>query len=118
MSSRTYICPDCRWARRAEAAYWLNHNLRCPTCRGSLWELDKRWRIPRKSDAFGWKELAAKIARDADVIMAWRQRAGAAMLGKLDRQIAMAEKQRDSRKKVVRLRMLQKRRAETVYRYA
>ncbi len=58
------------------------------------------------------------IARDAEAIMAWRHRAGSAILAKLDRQIAMAEKQRDSRKKTVRLRMLQKRRAETVYRYA
>lgn len=95
MSARTYICIACRWSRRAEAAYGLNTSLRCPTCNGALWELEWQWRIPRKTDDRGWKELAAKVSRDAAVIVPRRQRVGAATVAKLDEQIATVEKQRD-----------------------
>ena len=118
MSARTYICVDCRWSRRAEAAYGLNTSLRCPTCKGALWELDWRWRIPRKTNDAGWKELAAKISADAAVIVPWRQRTGAARVAKLDQQIAAAEKQRDSERKTARIKQLRRERTQTINRYA
>jgi len=53
MSSRTYICIDCRFSKRAEANYGLNTDFRCPTCHNELWELEWKWRIPKKNDDKG-----------------------------------------------------------------
>jgi len=117
MSARTYVCLRCRWSRRAEAAYGLNTNLRCPTCSGSLWELEWRWRIPRKTNDKGWKELEVKVSRDAAVIVPWRQRMGAAKIAKLDGQIANVERQRDSAKKNAELKKLRNERTRTLTRY-
>ena len=117
MSSRSYICLPCRWSRRARAAYWQNTDMRCPTCHGSLWELDWRWRIPRKGNDKGWKELENKIARDATIVLPWRQRTGAAKLANLETRIAQVERQRESDRKVDRLKKLRKERAETIKRY-
>ena len=118
MSARTYICLTCRWSRRAEAAYGLNTSLRCPTCSGSLWELEWRWRIPRKTNDKGWKELAAKVSHDSAALVPQRRRTGAAKVAKLDEEIASVEKQRDSERKTVRLKKLRSERTQTSNRYA
>ena len=118
MSARTYICVACRWSRRADAAYGLNTNLRCPTCRGALWELEWRWRIPRKTNDKGWKELEAKVSRDAAVLIPLRRRTGAAKIAKLEEQIANVEKLPDSAKKIARLKKLCSEHAQTSNRYA
>jgi hypothetical protein len=96
MSSRTYICVPCRWSRRAAAAYGLNTNLRCPNCAGPLWELSWRWRIPRKSDDKAWKELEAKVAREAAEWFSKRERLGQTKLAKIDRRIAALKGRTDS----------------------
>jgi hypothetical protein len=80
--------------------------------------LEWRWRIPRKTDDAGWKELAAKVSRDAAVIIPRRQRTGAAKLAKLDGQIATAEKQPDSERKTAKLKKLRRERTQTIDRYA
>ncbi|HET6410261.1 MAG TPA: hypothetical protein VFG14_20390 [Chthoniobacteraceae bacterium] len=118
MSARTYICLSCRWSRRAEAAYGLNTSLRCPACNGSLWELESRWRIPRKTNDKGWKELEAKIAREAAEWLPVRQRWGAEAVARIDKQIANVEKQRASARKTTKLANLRRQRTETVNRYA
>ena len=117
MSARTYICTACRWSRRAEAAYGLNTGMRCPNCHGPLWELEARWRIPRKTNDAGWEELAVKVAKDAVVWIPWRRRTGAAKVAKLDEQITNAEKQKDSGRKSARLKKLRSERAVTIKRY-
>ncbi|MEQ1933343.1 MAG: hypothetical protein ABL962_05620 [Fimbriimonadaceae bacterium] len=117
MSARTYICLPCRWSRRAEAAYGLNTNLRCPTCSGPLWELEWRWRIPRKTNDKGWKELETKVTREAAEWLPRRRGWGADKIAKIDQQIANIEKQRDSAKKTAKLKKLRNERTETVNRY-
>src|ERR1700719_1695693 len=104
MSSRTYVCMSCRWSRRAEAAHGLNTHLRCPTCGGSLWELGWRWRIPVKTNDDGWKELLAKITREATEWIPRRKAMGEAKIGKIDRKIATVERQSESSKKAERLK--------------
>jgi hypothetical protein len=64
MSNRTYICVECRSARRAGAAYGLVTPLRCAGCGASLWELSHKWRIPRKSDIEGWDELKRIVNKE------------------------------------------------------
>jgi hypothetical protein len=118
MSSRTYVCVRCRWARRADAAYGLNTNLRCPTCHGSLWELEWRWRIPRKSNVKGWKDLESKIARASAAVVRRRQQIGAEKVARLDRQIAEVERQRNSPKKAAKLRNLRSVRSRVVKNHA
>ena len=118
MSARTYICLSCRWSRRSEAAYGLNTSLRCPTCSGSLWELEWRWRIPRKTNDKGWKELATKVSLDSAVLVPQRRRIGAAKIAKIDEQIASLEKQCDSERKTASLKKLSSERTQISSRYA
>jgi hypothetical protein len=80
--------------------------------------LEWRWRIPRKTNDKGWRELEAKVARDAAVIVPRRRRAGERMVAKLDEKIANVEKQRDSAKKTTTIRKLRNERTETFNRYA
>ncbi|MHA3774876.1 hypothetical protein ACXR0O_25430 [Verrucomicrobiota bacterium sgz303538] len=118
MSTRTYICMPCRWSRRAEAAYGLNTSLRCPTCGGSLWELEWRWRIPRKNDDKGWKELVAKVAAESAEWFPKRRAAGVAKMVELDGQIATIERLPDSAGKTASLKRLRNERSQVFDRYA
>ncbi len=106
MSSRTYICISCRTSRRAEAAYGLNTNLRCSQCGGRLWELEWRWRIPRKNDDKGWRVLEAKVAHDAREWLPRRRSIGQTKLQEIDRQIESAQKQKPSPSRERCLRLL------------
>ena len=118
MSARTYICLPCRWSRRAEAAYGLNTSLKCPMCGGSLWELEWRWRIPRKADYKVWKQLEAKVANEAAEWLPRRRAAGAAKIANLDEQIARIERQPDSEAKAAKLKRLRSERVQVSNRYA
>lgn len=106
MSARTYICIPCRWARRADAAYGRNTSFRCPTCGASLWELEWRWRIPRKTNDKGWKELAEKVSAEAPGLAARSRAIGRQKISALDAKTANVEKQRDSEKRAARLKKL------------
>lgn len=117
MSARTYICVACRWARRAETAHGLHTELRCPSCQGSLWELDKRWRIPRKTNDKEWAELAAKVSQDEAEWLPRRRLLGVAEMAKIDSQIAHLEKQSDSNKKFLKLKLLRAKRDWVSERY-
>jgi hypothetical protein len=92
--------------------------LRCPTCSGSLWELDWRWRIPRKTNDKGWKELATKVSVDSAVLVHHRRRIGAAKIAKIDEQIVSLEKQCDSERKTASLKKLRSERTQISSRYA
>jgi len=117
MSSRTYICLTCRWARRAEAAYGLKTGLRCRVCHESLWELDSCWRIPSKTDDNGWKDLSAKVARDADVFIPRRHRMGITRIANLDQQITALQNRPETERNTARLKKLHRERRETIKRY-
>ena len=112
MSSRTYICIPCRTSRRAEAAYGLESGLRCSHCGGPLWELEWRWRIPRKSDDRGWRALKAKVARDTREWLPRRQKLAEGWLAEIDRQIRHVERQVASAIRDRRLRQLKHRRRQ------
>src|SRR6218665_2938024 len=106
MSARTYVCVPCRWARRAEAAYGLVKHLRCPSCRGALWELSKRWRIPPKRDDQGWKELAVKVERDSADWLIRRKSLGEAKIAGIDMKIASLANQKMSPRKSLAMKRL------------
>src|SRR5437899_9645819 len=112
MSSRSYICLPCRTSRRAEAAYGLESGLRCSHCGGLLWELEWRWRIPRKKDDKGWQELEAKVARDARDWLPRRQKLAQGWIEEVDRQIRFVEKQKASDSRDRHLRQLKNRRKQ------
>ncbi len=112
MSNRTYVCLECRTAKRAEAAYGMTTGFKCPQCRLALHELPWRWRIPKKSDSAGWKALR-RIVSDTDRIGAsHRLKAGTAFLAALDAQITLIAQRRKSAARDGRLRLLRWKRKE------
>ena len=110
MSNRTYICLDCRTAKRAPAAYGLNTAYRCSQCRGPLRELPWRWKIPRKRKDSEWKQLKEMAIEREAIWLPKREAEGKALLQKLDRQIAAVSDQRDSDSKEKKLRYLRRQR--------
>lgn len=117
MSNRTYICLDCRTARRAEAAGWAATNLRCASCGQSLWELSSRWRIARKSDDQAWNELREIVNREAPLRQQWVKKTGNARLETIERRQRGLEKQGPSRRRDAGLKRLAKERTEVLSRY-
>lgn len=118
MSNRTYICTQCRTARRAEAAGWLKTELRCASCTGPLWELSHRWRIPRKTDAKGWAELAEIVASSGPAREAFIKRRGEELLAKIDREIAAFSARKSSGQREAILKDLQHKRDEVLRKYS
>jgi hypothetical protein len=57
MANRTYICVDCRIAKRAEAAGGLATPLRCHACGSPLIELSATRETPKKTDDKAWQHL-------------------------------------------------------------
>lgn len=118
MSNRTYICTQCRTARRAEAAGWLKTDLRCASCTGPLWELSHRWRIPRKADTKGWAELAEIVASSAPARESFIKRRDKELLSKLDRKMAAFSARKPSSRRDAILKDLQHERDEVLRKYA
>lgn len=118
MSNRTYICTRCRSARRAEAAGGLKTELRCASCTGPLWELSHRWRIPRKTDAKGWAELAEIVASSGPAREAFIKRRGEELLAKIDREIAAFSARKPSSQREQILKDLQHERNELLRKYS
>jgi hypothetical protein len=71
-----------------------------------LFELEWRWRIPRKSGAKGWKILEAKVALEAPHVLTRRRQIGAEKVAKVERQISQAIRERPSAKKNAKLTRL------------
>lgn len=95
MSKRTYICVACRTSSRREARYGINfESVRCPECQSEMWSLCWRWRIPRKSNDRGWRELAEKVGRDAETAESYAEHLRHKTL-ELNRRIVEADKIRD-----------------------
>ena len=117
MSNRTYICADCRTARRAEAAGGFATSLRCSTCQGPLWELSHKWRIPKKSDINAWAELKEAVETSRPYRDAFIRRRGEDALKKVDRQIEAFSKRKPSSQREEILHDLRKERANILKRY-
>ena len=115
MSNRTYICIDCHTARRAEAAYWLSTALRCANCRGPLWELSRKWRIPKKDDRKGWEELKEIIRQEEPARQEFLKARGKDLLAKIEKRIESAGNHR-SAETIHRLQGQLRKRKETVMR--
>lgn len=118
MSNRTYICTQCRTARRAEAAGWLKTDLRCACCTGPLWELSQRWRIPRKTDTKGWAELAEIVTRSTPARESFVRKRGEDLLRKLDREIAAFSARKPSDQREAMLKDLEKERLRVLNKYS
>ena len=112
MSKRTYICLDCRTAKRAEAAYGRNTDFRCSQCQGPVFELPWRWRIPKKTDDAGWKELRNFVSEIERDWLPRRNARGKALLAKLDAQIEATSRRKDSQTKESKLKYLRWKRRE------
>jgi hypothetical protein len=117
MSKRTYVCIECRATKRAEAAYGVNTDNRCPQCQKAMIELPWEWRIPKVNNDIEWEKLRIMLFK---IESAWRPRQRALSkekLDKIDKQIEQISKQRDSEKKEEKLKKLlwQKREIERKY---
>jgi len=117
MSSRTYICYDCRTSKRAEAAYGLNTDFRCPICQAKMIELSRKWRIPKKGDDKEWNKLAIKTKTENTAWLSKRHEIGMKMLGEIDMKIENAKLRKDSSGKNYKLKQLSSQRAEIIRKY-
>jgi hypothetical protein len=108
MSNRTYICIKCRTTKRAEAHYGFNHGFKCPICHKNLWELEWRWRIPKKTDDKGWAELEKKVITESEEWLKRRYEMGLAEISKVEKQIEHYQKQKDTDKKEHKIKELYK----------
>lgn len=94
MSNRTYICADCRIAKRAEAGGWtrlVRH--RCPQCGKALCELSPKYCIPAKRDDKGWGKLKDMVECYLASYEEKRKDYGRNLLGRIDRQLELLEQQ-------------------------
>jgi hypothetical protein len=73
-----------------------------------MWSLCWRWRIPKKTDDAGWRELATKVAADAPARV-FHDTTLTKNLEELTAQVQEASKIRDPAKRDRKLRALQER---------
>ncbi|MCW1926240.1 hypothetical protein OKA05_27025 [Luteolibacter arcticus] len=116
--NRTYICTDCRTARRARVASGLQTNLRCRSCRGALWELGREWRIPTSGDVKAWDELAAEVARSRPVREALIRRSRERLLREIDRKIEITSLRKSSARREELLQVLSRKRRRVEQEYS
>src|SRR5262245_47622783 len=112
MSNRTYVCLDCRTAKRADAAYGAVTDYRCTQCQKSLVELPWRRRIPKRDDDREWDKLAALVAELEQERLPRLHARGMIEIAKIDQKIAALEAQNKAKGKVERLRYLRFRRRQ------
>ncbi len=117
MSNRSYVCIKCRTSRRAGASGGLKTSLRCSLCSGPLWELEWRWRIPKKDDDKGWKELSDKVAVDSSKWLPHRRQIGEHRLQEIDKAIQALEKRKPTATTTDEVRKLRNQRTKIVARY-
>jgi len=77
--------------------------------------LEWRWRIPRKNDDKGWRQLSKKISYDAKRWWPRRVRIGLVNVDKIDKQIAATARQKASAAKGKKLKNLRGERKRTVH---
>jgi hypothetical protein len=117
MSNRTYICTDCRTARRAPSTGGLQTGLRCRCCSGPLWELSHRWRIPKSTDQKAWKELCEMVAGQRPCRERYIRSCGEYRLREIDRQVTHFSVRRPSKKRDDALKDLENQRASVLRLY-
>ena len=91
--------------------------MRCPECQQPLHELEWRWRIPKKNDEKGWKELAKKVATDEVEWSVARNKIRENKLEKIERTISSIELHKESDRKARKLKELnsQRKRIQKTY---
>lgn len=117
MSNRTYICVECRSARRAPAAWGQETPLRCSSCGGPLWEFSAKWRIAPKSDDRAWQEMRAFVQREQPVRAGQNQKKGSELLARIDRKAALLSAQNPSLRRDATLKRLLRERADVLRRH-
>ena len=117
MSNRTYVCLECRFSKRADAAYGLETEYRCPHCHESLSELPWRWRIPKRTDNPEWKKLKQMILELEKEWIPKRKIEGDKLLRKIEKQIESILRQKDFDDKEKKLKYLRWKRREIKKRY-
>ncbi|MDD4872076.1 MAG: hypothetical protein PHR77_16080 [Kiritimatiellae bacterium] len=117
MSKRSYICTKCRTSRRAESSGGVNTSLRCGLCRGPLWELEWRWRIPKKTDDKGWKELERKVAHDSAAWLPRKRQIGEEEIRKVDKAIQTLEMRKATPAKAEQMRKLRNQKLKILRKY-
>jgi len=117
MSNRTYICTDCRTARRAPSTGGLQTSLRCRFCSGPLWELSHRWRIPKSTDVKAWKELREMVARQLPCRERYIRSCGEYRIREIDRQAKHYAGRKPSKKRDDALKDLENQRARVLWLY-
>lgn len=117
MSNRTYICTNCRTARRGAYGAWLPTAVRCRICSGPLWELSARWRIPKISDLKAWKELREMVDRQRPCRDRYIRSCGEYRLREIDRQLKHFSGRKPSKKRDDALKDLENQKARVLYLY-
>ena len=112
MWNRTYICIDCKTARRAETSTAKPRPLRCRLCGGPLCELSHRWRIPRKTDEKAWLLLQAQARELLPRQTARFHTKGMEALDKVDVRIGLVSKREPSAEREKLLERLEKERQQ------
>jgi hypothetical protein len=77
--------------------------------------LEWQWRIPRKNDDKGWRQLSEKISSDAKRWWPGRVRMGLAKVEKIDKQIAATSRQKASAATAKKLRKLRGERKRMIH---
>lgn len=117
MSNRTYICTGCRTARRAEARHYMPSPLRCSLCRGSLWELSRKWRIPAKTNDKGWRELERIVGEQTPLRVAMLRERDQRLLRQLDDKLGKLKAQNPKGRNDARIAVLQGQRDKVMATY-
>ena len=92
MSSRSWVCFDCRKGVRREADSTSRPSgsppVRCPDCGGPCTNLGYKRRIPKKRDAREWSRLRASLVDERRLAAEEGQRARTARKHAIERELA------------------------------
>jgi hypothetical protein len=91
--------------------------LRCSLCRGSLWELSRKWRIPAKTNDKGWRELERIVAEQTPLRATERRERGQRLLRQLDDKLGKLEAQNPKGRHDARIATLQRQRDKVLAAY-
>ncbi len=91
--------------------------LRCSLCRGSLWELSRKWRIPAKTNDKGWRELERIVTEQTPLRAAQLRERGQRLLRQLDDKLAKLKVQNVKGRNAARIAALQEQRDRVMATY-
>ncbi len=91
--------------------------LRCSLCRGSLWELSRKWRIPAKTNDKGWSELEQIVAEETPLRATLLRERGHRLLRQLDDKLGKLRVQNPKGRNDARIAVLQSQRDKVLAEY-